>query len=300
MYLSNGQKFNNGSLTAYGSSFTTNDVIGVALDMDAGTITFYKNNTSQGQAFSGITGTAVPCVVGQNNAALAINFGQRPFSYTPPTGYVPLNTYNLPTSTIVQGNKYMDATLYTGTGTTQNIVNAARFKPDLVWTKVRNQAYGHALFDSVRGVGNALQSNNTNAEDAWGSSTLASFNSNGFTAGADTSYLVVNSSGNTFVGWQWQAGQGTTSSNTSGSITSTVSVNTTAGFSIVTYTGTGANATVGHGLGVAPKMVIVKRRDSIGDWLVWNSVIAASNAANVVMVLLMVRLFTQGLDLSLL
>ena len=95
MYLSNGQKFNSGSLTAYGSSFTTNDVMGIALDMDAGTITFYKNNTSQGQAFSGISGTAVPCVVGQNNAALAINFGQRPFSYTPPTGYVALNTYNL-------------------------------------------------------------------------------------------------------------------------------------------------------------------------------------------------------------
>jgi hypothetical protein len=288
MYLSNGQKLNSASLTAYGSSFTTNDVIGVALDMDAGTITFYKNNTSQGQAFSGITGTAVPCVVGQNNAALAINFGQRPFTYTPPTGFVRLNTYNLPDSTIKKGNTVMDATTYTGTGTSRTVTNAGSFKTDLVWVKSRNNAgTWHILADSVRGAGYQLSSNQTNAEiyDAQG----VGFASNGFTLGADTvdAYYGWNINGDTYVGWQWQAGQGTTSSNTSGSITSTVSVNTTAGFSVVTYTGNGGTgATVGHGLGVAPKMVIVKQRSSTEAWVVghqnltgWNYILNLNSTA---------------------
>jgi hypothetical protein len=95
MYLTTGQKFNNGSLTSYGATYATNDVIGVALDMGAGTITFYKNNVSQGQAFSGITGTAVPCFIGETSAACSVNFGQQPFQYTPPSGFVALNTYNM-------------------------------------------------------------------------------------------------------------------------------------------------------------------------------------------------------------
>jgi len=99
MYLKNGQKFNNNTLTNYGSSYTTNDVIGIALDMDAGTITFYKNGSSQGQAFSGISGTAVPCVIGAkgtNNASAAVNFGQRPFAFSAPSGFKALVTTNLP------------------------------------------------------------------------------------------------------------------------------------------------------------------------------------------------------------
>ena len=271
-FSSNGNKYTNSAGTAYGASYTTGDVIGVALDMNAGTLAFYKNGTSQGTAFSSLSGTYFPCL--QNPGATSTqtyNFGQQPWAYTPPTGFVALNTYNLPTPSIAQGNKYMDATLYTGTGASQSIVNAGTFKPDLVWIKVRNQAYGHALFDSVRGVGNGLQSNNTNAEAAWGTSTLNSFNSNGFGLGFDTSYLVVNSNGNTFVGWQWQAGAGTSGSNTNGSITSTVSASTTAGFSVVTYTGTGTAGTIGHGLGVAPSMIIVKSRSATGDWPVYHS-----------------------------
>jgi hypothetical protein len=272
MYLSNGQKFNNGSLTAYGSSFTTNDVIGVALDMDAGTITFYKNNTSQGQAFSGITGTAVPCVVGQNNAALAINFGQRPFAYTPPTGFVALNTFNLPDSTIKKGNSVMDATLYTGTGSSLSVTNAGSFQPDLVWVKGRSGATDHAWYDSVRGTTKQIESNNANAEttEAQG---LTAFGTGGFTVGT---LAQMNTSAATYVGWQWKASNAAGVTNTSGSITSTVSVNTTAGFSIVTYTGTGSAATIGHGLGVAPKMIIVKNRDAADAWQVYH----AANTAN--------------------
>ena len=91
----NGNKGNNTSFSAYGATFTTNDVIGVALDMDSGTLTFYKNNTSQGTAFTGLSGSFFPAFSGQTSDSAAVNFGQRPFSYTPPTGYVALNTYNL-------------------------------------------------------------------------------------------------------------------------------------------------------------------------------------------------------------
>ena len=273
----NGNKYFGTSNAAYGASFTSGDVIGVALDMDAGTLTFYKNNVSQGTAFTGLTGKALSASVsdpgGLTNIGGSINFGQRPFTYTPPTGYVALNTYNLPTSTIVQGNKYMDATTYTGTGATQVVTNAGSMKPDFVWLKIRSAASNHVLINSTTGVTAYLNSNTTGAEQT-SSDQFTSFNSNGFTLGANTTGGNTNANGSTYVGWQWQAGQGSTSSNTSGSITSTVSVNASAGFSIVTYTGTGANATVGHGLGIAPKMIFIKNRSSGSlNWGVYNATV---------------------------
>jgi hypothetical protein len=159
----------------------------------------------------------------------------------------------------------MDATLYTGTGSSLAVVNAAGFKPDLVYIANRVNAKNKPIFDSVRGVNQYLYTNSTSADLNIGGG-LTAFNSNGFTVGgnSDTGDTVA------MVGWQWQAGQGSTSSNTSGSITSTVSVNTTAGFSVVTYTGNGvANATVGHGLGVQPNLIIVKQRTGTADnWAV--------------------------------
>ena len=257
-----GNKVTNATGVAYGSSYTTNDVIGVAFDATAGSLTYYKNGASQGVAFSGLpAGTYYPAVGdggGTGTITFVANFGQQPFAYTPPTGYVALNTYNLPDSTILAGNKVMDATLYIGNSGTQSVVNAAGFRPDFVWAKARSVAYSNALYDSVRGATKTLFSNATNAE-ATEATTLTAFNSNGFTLGNEPR---TNESPNTYVAWQWQAGQGTTSSNTSGSITSTVSVNASAGFSIVTYTGTGANATVGHGLGVAPSLIIIKQRSA--------------------------------------
>jgi SPRY domain len=271
-YASNGKSYTNAtpSGTTYGATYTSGDIIGVAIDADAGTMTFYKNGTSQGTAFTGMsyTGGYVFGCTEDNNNVVDFNFGQRPFSYTPPSGFVALNTFNLPNSTIVQGNKYMDATLYTGNGSTQSITNTAGFKPDFVWMKSRSSgSYSHRLLDSVRGVTKELYSNETTAEytDA---NSLTSFNSNGWTIGSSAG---VNANTVTFVGWQWQAGQGSTSSNTNGSITSTVSVNATAGFSVVTWTNTNtANQSVGHGLGVAPKMIITKDRDNgTFNWAVW-------------------------------
>ena len=277
----------NGSGTSWGTAWVSGDIIGIAFDATAGTLTFYKNNTLQGggAAFTGLTGTYAPMVGFGNNTSTAIstNFGQRPFSYTPPTGFVALNTYNLPTSTIVKGNTVMDATLYTGNGSTQTITNAAGFKPDLVWAKTRVAVSYNALFDSVRGVSKALYSNTTASDDNIAPYGVTAFNSNGFAVN-DTSaglYAVNGGSGGTYSGtppnyvaWQWQAGQGSSSSNTNGTITSTVSVNASAGFSVVTYTGTGVAATIGHGLGVAPQWIVVKNRNGTVTWRVYHASLA--------------------------
>jgi len=277
-YGGSGNKYNNGSASAYGATYTTNDVIGVALDMDAGTLVFYKNNTSQGTAYSSLSGTFLPMASNDstNAGAGTFNFGQRPFSYTPPTGYVALNTYNLPASTITNGAAYMAASLYTGTNanlTVTNTVNGTGMQPDLVWMKIRSTTASHVLIDSVRGVTKTLNSDLTNAEStSSGTSGLLSFNSNGFSLGTDsTATGSTNGSGNTYVGWQWKAG-GTSSSNTSGSITSTVSVGATQGFSVVTFTAqTSGTATVGHGLGVAPSMIITKVRNGTSNWASYHT-----------------------------
>jgi hypothetical protein len=273
-YANDGTKYNNGSNTSYGASYTSGDIIGVAYDADTGTLTFYKNNTSQGAAYTGLTDIYAPAVSGQGSDVWNMNFGQRPFAYTPPTGFVALNTFNLPTPTILQGNRFMDATLWTGNGASTNIItNQGQFRPDFVWIKQRSGTEQHQEFDSIRGATKVLNPNLTNAEST-DVTKLTAFNSNGFSLGSE---LAVNGSGSTYVGWQWQAGSSTVT-NTSGSISAQVRANTTAGFSIVTYTGTGANATVGHGLGVAPAMVIVKRINSTGNWQVRHTSIAAANS----------------------
>ena len=260
----------NGNNSSYGATWTTNDVIGVALDLStsSGSVTFYKNGVSQGVMFSSLTSSAVwrPLISGGGTGTtIAMNFGQRPFAYTPPTGYVALNTYNLSDSTILQGNKVMDATLYTGNASGASVVNAAGFKPDLVWMKDRSVARNHELVDSLRGTAYTLFSNLTNAEAT--DTRISSFNSNGFTYTTNSNSA---NAGESFVGWQWQAGQGTTSTNTNGTITSTVSVNASAGFSVVTYTGTGSAGTIGHGLGVAPQLIIVKPRSATVTTDAWN------------------------------
>lgn len=275
-YRNNGNKINNNSSVAYAASYTTGDIIAIAFDATAGTLTFYKNNVSQGTAFTGLTAQYFFAVGGYNYTQWTANFGQRPFTYTLPTNFVALNTFNLPDSTIVKGNTVMDATLYTGNGSTQTITNAAGFKPDLVWAKARSSAsWWHILVDSVRGVGRTLSSNVTNAEIGSGTDLIPTINSNGFNINVSPN-ATVNENGTTYVAWQWQAGQGTTSSNTSGTITSTVSVNASAGFSVVTYTGTGVAATVGHGLGVAPSLIIVKRRNSTSNWNVYHASVGAT------------------------
>jgi len=275
-------KYHNGSSTTiYSAASSIGAIIGVAFDIDAGKIWFSRNNVwlegdpSSGTtpSYSDLSGTVQVVAYGyDSNDQGSINFGQRPFTYTPPSGYVALNTYNLPASTISNGATVMAATTYTGTAsnvTVNNSVNGVSFKPDFLWVKARSNAQGHSNVDSNRGATSLLQTNTTGSELTL--TNPPTFNSNGFTSTTD-----IHTNGYTYVAWQWQAGQGSTSSNTSGSITSTVSVNATAGFSIVTYTGSGATATVGHGLGVAPSMIILKNRTSAGnDWPVYHVSIGA-------------------------
>ena len=172
------------------------------------------------------------------------------------------------TYAIPDGRTVMAATLVSGvTGgvqTVSNAVNGVSFQPDLIWTKTRSAVDNHYLVDSVRGTSNYLSSNLTNAE-ASNANFITAITSSGYSYGS-SGY----GSGTTLVGWQWKAG-GTSSSNTNGSITSTVSANTTAGFSVATYTGNGsAGATFGHGLGVAPSFVIVKERSNANGWLCYH------------------------------
>jgi hypothetical protein len=171
----------------------------------------------------------------------------------------------------------MAATTYAGNGTSQSVNNGnnntigTTFQPDFAWLKDRTSVASHLLFDSVRGATKYLISNDSAAETT-NATTLTAFNSNGFSVG---SFGGANGSGDNFVGWQWKS-SGSTVSNTNGSITSTVSANTTAGFSIVTYTGNGSTGTVGHGLGVAPSLVIAKTRSVVYDWYVYHGSIPAT------------------------
>ena len=279
IYRTDGTKCINNTVTSYGSSYVANDVIGIALNATSSQVTFYKNNVSQG-AISFTPTTAIYfSTYGINSAGSFsgnINFGQRPFTYTPPTGFVALNTFNLPTSTIVKGNTVFDATLYTGTGASLSVTNTASFKPDLVWLKRRSAADDHAWYDSVRGVQKQVESNTTTAETTE-TTGLTAFGSTGFTVGA---LAQINANAATYVGWQWQAGQGSSSSNTNGTITSTVSVNASAGFSVVTYTGDRSSTpqTVGHGLGVAPAFIIFKSRNNASQWLAYHQSLGNTKA----------------------
>jgi hypothetical protein len=256
-------KLNNNSSSSYGASYTLNDIIGVALDLDNGTIEYYKNGASQGVAFTGIDITRTYYAAHWiYTTQISYNFGQQPFTYTPPTGFKSLNTYNLSEPAVKQPNKYFDINLYSGAGSTPQTITNSGFQPDLVWTKPRSSIGENALNDSVRGSSKLLIVSSEGAE-ATDAQYLTSFNSNGYSLGTN------NWSGTTVVGWQWNAG-GSTVTNTSGSISAQVRANPTAGFSILTYTGNGTNATVGHGLGASPAFIIVKKRSSSDPWVVYH------------------------------
>ena len=178
----------------------------------------------------------------------------------------------MPYSNIDKPSKYFNTVLYTGNNIDNTSITGVGFKPDWVWLKARNQADYHYSMDSVRGALKALFQNSNDSESTFADS-LKSFDTDGFTLGTSGD---LNASSQTMVAWNW-LGANTTVSNTSGTITSTVSANTTSGFSIVAYQGTSVAGTIGHGLGVAPKMIIIKRRTAFAeDWLVYHSTLGAT------------------------
>jgi hypothetical protein len=192
------------------------------------------------------------------------------FKYAPPTGFLALCSANLPISADIDPaqtdtdypSKQFNAITYDSTGSGQSITGVG-FQPDLVWIKCRSDAQGNGLFDSTRGTSEVLESNGTNAENT--SSGLTSFDSDGYSMGT-----YYNQSGRQYVSWCWRANGGVTSSNTDGSITSTVQANTKGGFSIVTTSGTGSNGTIGHGLGAVPKLIFTKRRSGSTSWVTYH------------------------------
>ena len=268
IYRSGGTKLVNGSATSYGASFAADDVIRVQLDLDSGTktIEFFKNDASQGTINLNDNVTYFPAQFSADAGLVSVtDFGQSGF--TPASGFEALNTSNLDTPAITDGSKYFQSTLYAGNGSTQSINQSGNstFQPDLVWIKNRSAADGHVLTDAGRGATKILASDATTIETT-DADTLTAFESDGFALGDDDK---VNTSSENFVAWQWLAGNSSGSTNDDGSVDSTVSVNTTAGFSICKFNpGGNSNITFGHGLGVAPRLVIVKNLEDATHWQV--------------------------------
>ena len=264
-------KANNSSEVSYGTGGTATDIIGVHLNN--GSLTFYHNNTSQGVAYTGLSGDFVFAWSGQGGAQVTANFGQSGFTYTPPSSAVAVTTANLSDPTIADPTKHFNTVLWTATGAT-NAITGVGFQPDFIWGKKRtSSADNHGLVDAVRGNTKQLASNLTDAE-LTNTNGVQSFDADGFTlAGSGAGSGVWNGNvGSTHVAWNWKA-NGSGSSNTDGDVTSTVSANTASGFSVVTYTpGIGVH-TWGHGLGVAPSMVIVKDRGEATNWQVYHSAV---------------------------
>ena len=298
-YYTNGNVYWGTGSDGTPATYTSSDIIGVALNMDDGQISFYKNNTLQVTLnfSSTISRLATEgCYACYNNGSTSttkvvnFNFGQDSsfnakeiaqgnadengkgdFYYAPPSGYLALCNANLPDPAI-DPNKgenpedYFNTVTYTGTGSAISITGVG-FQPDWVWIKDRSTNYAHQLTDSVRGATKTLFSNLTNVENT-DAQKLTSFDTDGFSYGTN---VGGNTSSNSYVAWNWLAG-GTGVSNTDGTITSTVSANTEAGFSIATgtYTGGITSQTFGHGLGVTPDMIIVKDRTVTSGWGVWH------------------------------
>ena len=242
---SRGYYFHNGTYISSSTTFTAGDVIGIALNLDDSEISYYKNNT--------IVGSAQPLVDGQayfplfkNSTSVADlrytpNFGQKSWNYTPPTGFVALQQDNLP--------------------------ETAKGVSGFVWMKNRDASDSHQLYDSSRGKQKMLKTNDVTQQTTV-TDGLQKFLKGGQQIEDDVS---INTSGESYVSWNWVANGGTTATNNDGSVTSTVQANTTAGFSIVRWIGGGSAGTVGHGLSQTPEWIFYKRTNATGDgWITYH------------------------------
>jgi len=297
-----------GGGTTYGDQAGVGNTVACAVDIDNNTIEWFKNNVSQGE-ITGIGISGKPVVLGLKlgwkNIEVHVNFGQRPFAYTPPTGFLPLCNENLPEPPIKLPTKHFGILPYSSGSSNGTFTftdsSAVDFFPDLTWIRCRSDGEYHWVMDVVRGnvdLASAADSkwlnpNFTIAEgcgDIGGGcgidGTTVSAIQNGIKI-IETSVSAAENGGEIYfenrdyVTWNWEGG-GSTVTNDTGSIDSQVNANPTAGFSIATYSGDGAagSSTVGHGLGVAPEMVIIKRRDTTGDWIIGHKGLASSAFAN--------------------
>lgn len=301
IYTSRGEvRTNNSNVSGSYPLYYNNDVIGVALDLDNNKIYFHKSGTyiNSGNPSTGSNGFTLGTMPsnrsgdfifscgsdGVSSVAVFANLGQHKtastsysdangigsFDYEVPTGYKAVCTSNIPDPLITFPDKHFDTRTYTGTGASNTqTLTGFNFSPDWVWGKSRSTAYNHGTFDTIRGATNRLWPNITNAEAS--NNAITAFTSDGYTVGTD----AFNE--NNQVTWNWEAADSNTTNN-DGSVTSTIRANTTAGFSICSWTGTGSNLTVGHGLGVVPDLYIVKARSGSSgcDWFVYHHFIGAT------------------------
>ena len=290
------------------AAFTVGDIIGVAIDLDdaAGKIRFYKNGSLQPILANGdlddvksdlsisSLGGVYPYVQMYTNDVCTINFGQRPFSYTPPSGHKKLtvntnnNSLDYSTPSILKPKRHFDVAIWTGNNTAGRLI-PLEFKPDFVWVKCRTAGHDHQVTDSVRGSSKALAANLNEAEIDWdvlysgNNKGMGDYVNGGFILDDDGNNARYNNTGQTYVAWCWKGG-GAAVSNTNGNITSSVSVNEKAGFSIVSYTGNGSNGqTIGHGLTQAPQWIMLKNRDAVQNWRVWHHKLAADGSKRLIL-----------------
>ena len=275
----------NGSLTtvvasgqtaaAFGGAWTTNDVITVRYNADANELNFLKNNVAQGTTVSTVAGLTYYAAVSRfGNYDCTLHFDEAEFPHTIGVGNKTINTADLATPSF-QGKDFFDATLYTGNSATQTVGGGSDSKfTAFAWIKDRDATSSNMLFDRVRGEGTDLRSNTSGAQ-VFNTDTFDTFLQRGGELGADSQ---VNLNNNNFVLWQWLAGSSATtgSSNGTGSIASTVIASAAQNFSVGTFTGTGANATIGHSLGGAPEAIIMKNATTGSvDWAVYHKDIRA-------------------------
>jgi hypothetical protein len=262
-YPSNGDGssiYGGASGSASGGGFiNVGDIIGVEIDIPSGSIVFKKNGSSYASItscnFSSYTEFVIQWGTSTNGisgSSIIANFGQRSFSYTPPTGYKALNTANLPAPDIKDGSKYFKPLIYLPDGSSSFSVTGVGFQPDLVWIKSRNYSEDHQVNDSLRGATKAIQTNIAGVEVTQ-SNGLTSFDSDGFTVGNLSDY---NYSGDSIISWNWKEG-------------------TSNGLDIVSYEGTGSTQTISHNLGVPPAFVIVKTLDNGRDWYCYHQSLGA-------------------------
>ena len=282
------------------ASYTNGDVVSVLYNADDMKIAWYKNGSQEGLTFD-VTDTDVMPIVyqasGSGSTSGTFNFGQDStfagtisaggntdangigdFKYTVPSGYLALCSDNLPEPTIgpdsvTLSTDHFNTVLYTGNATDDRAVTGVGFQPDWIWIKNRTSSFTHVLVDSSRGLSAGYIASSTSNAESGDASLVKTITSDGFTLGTSG---AVNGNSASLVSWNWKANGGTTSSNTDGSITSTVQANTTAGFSIVLHTGTGSASTIGHGLGVAPDWIITKGRTNTNHWTVLHSELGAT------------------------
>jgi hypothetical protein len=268
----------NGTRGAYGSTWSAGQTIGLA--WKNGSVWFSINgvwqnsgnpSTNINPAATGLTGYKVIGISAPGSGYsynVTLNCGQSSYAYTPPVGFKSLCTANLPSVSVKLPSQYFTTTLWTGNGTNGTTINTG-IGADLIWTRGRTSGCNNILADTVRGITHNVWSDQVVAEDVYNSyGAISATTPTGFTVG--TSGIILNYSGYNYATWSWKAG-GAAVSNTNGSITSQVSANTSAGFSVVTYTGNNVvGATVGHGLNAVPQMILIKSRSNGVDWFVYH------------------------------